>query len=119
MAEQLRLFVAIELPGEVRDALSRLQHELQRRGLTQLRWVRPEGIHLTLKFLGETPAEKVQAIKGALSGAVEGVAPHALALGALGTFGGRSPRVLWIDLTSDLAPLLALQKNVDDALAKI
>jgi len=119
MGEQLRLFVAIELPGEVRDALGRLQHELQRRGRTQLRWVRPEGIHMTLKFLGETPAERVPAIEEALAGAVEGVLAHSLALGVLGTFGGRSPRVLWIDLIGDLEPLLGLQRRVDDALAKI
>ena len=120
MVEQLRLFVAIELPGEVRDALSRLQHELQRRGLEKLRWVRPEGIHLTLKFLGETPVERVSAIKDALDETVRGVQTQELSLGTMGTFGGPgNPRVFWVDLLGDLKPLLALQRSVDDALAKI
>jgi 2'-5' RNA ligase len=97
----LRLFVAIELPGEVREALSRLQHELQRRGLEKLRWVRPEGIHLTLKFLGETPAEKVAAIEGALTAAASDIERHKVALGGLGMFGNRrSPRVLWVGVHS-------------------
>ena len=57
----------------MREALGRLQHELQRRGLEKLRWVRPESIHLTLKFLGETPVEKVPAIQEALRHTTEGM----------------------------------------------
>ena len=111
-----RLFVAIELPGEVREALSRLQHELQRRGLEKLRWVRPEGIHLTLKFLGATPPEKVPEIETALTDAAKDVAQHELALGELGTFGGSRPRVVWIDLRGDLDGIRDLQERAERAL---
>jgi len=113
----VRLFVAIELPAEVREALDRLQHELQRRGLEKLRWVRPEGIHLTLKFLGETPAERVPAISEALAEAVGSVAAHELRLGGLGTFGGSRPRVLWLDLGGDVEAVRALQERVEAAMA--
>jgi RNA 2',3'-cyclic 3'-phosphodiesterase len=116
MADSLRLFVAIELPGEVRDALGRLQHELQRRGLEKLRWVRPEGIHLTLKFLGETPAEKVPAVEDALRDAVKGTGAQELAFGKLGTFGGSRPRVVWVDLTGDLDAVRDLQERIEMAL---
>ncbi len=118
--EELRLFVAIELPNNVRDALGRLQTELRRCGLERLRWVRPEGIHLTLKFLGETPSDRVPAIKEALAGAAEGMRVHSLSLGRAGTFGGnRNPRVLWVDLTGDSQTLDSLQSRVDEALARI
>ena len=110
------MFVAIELPGEVREALSRLEHELQRRGLEKLRWVRPEGIHLTLKFLGETPKERVPAIQDALAGAVEDAAAHELSLGKLGTFGGSRPRVLWVDLTGHVDAIRRLQERVESAM---
>ncbi len=116
MPESLRLFVAIELPGEVRETLSLLQHELQRRGLEKLRWVRPEGIHLTLKFLGTTPAERLPAIEDALVGAVEGATEHELALGKLGTFGGSRPRVLWVDLTGQVDAIRRLQERVESAM---
>ena len=53
---QLRLFVACELPDEVLNALSQVQDDLQRAGAEQLRWVRSERIHLTLKFLGNVEA---------------------------------------------------------------
>jgi len=116
MPESLRLFVAIELPGEVREALGRLQHELQRRGLEKLRWVRPEGIHLTLKFLGATPVERVPAIQDALESAVRDAVPHQLEFGKLGTFGGSRPRVLWVDLEGDVVTVRALQERVESAM---
>lgn len=120
LPERPRLFVAVELGGSVQQALDRLQNELQRSGLRGMRWVRPEGIHLTLKFLGETPREKVAPVVAALSESTVGVPPHELSLGKLGTFGGRgAPRVLWVDLEGDLAPLLDLQEQVERALVPL
>jgi 2'-5' RNA ligase len=115
-----RLFVAVELPGVALEALNRLQHELQRHVSSGLRWVRPEGIHLTLKFLGETPQAKLPAIEGALAEVVEGIGGHELSLGEMGTFGSRnSPRVLWVDLAGETEALLRLQRRVDRALDAI
>ena len=120
LPEHPRLFVAVELDGHVRAALDRIQHELQRDRLHGLRWVRPEGIHLTLKFLGETPREKVPDITQALPASTAGVPPHELALGKLGTFGSRNaPRVLWVDLEGDLTSLLRLQEQVERALVPL
>jgi len=118
--ESLRLFVAVDLPPQVREALGRLQEEIRRHDLSHLRWVRPRGIHLTLKFLGETPAVKVAAITKALSGTTSGRSPFRLALGAPGTFGSRrGPRVLWLDVIGDIEPLRALQAAVEEALVEV
>jgi 2'-5' RNA ligase len=115
-----RLFVAVELPSEALATLNRLQHELQRYVPGGLRWVRPEGIHLTLKFLGETPRDRVPAIESAIGGGLQGVGKHELSLAEMGTFGSRnSPRVLWVDLQGDSSTLLRLQKQVDRALDAI
>jgi 2'-5' RNA ligase len=116
----LRLFVAVDLPEQVRGGLGRLQEELRRRDLSDLRWASPRGIHLTLKFLGETPAGKVAAITAALASAIRGRPPFHLALGAPGTFGGRrGPRVLWLDVVGDIEPLRELQAAVEEALADV
>ena len=116
--ERLRLFVAIDLPEDVRESLGRLQSDLRRRDLPGLRWTRPEGVHLTLKFLGETPASSLAAIEGALARAVRGAQPFRLALGAPGTFGNRrGPRVLWVDVEGDVKPLQQLQAAVERELA--
>lgn len=115
--ERWRLFVALELPAEVRERLGELQRELRRQGLGHLRWVRPEGIHLTLKFLGETPVSRLAAIADALKEAVKGVPPLELGLGPAGAFGDRrGPRVLWVGLEGDLASLQELQRRVELAM---
>jgi len=118
--QSLRLFVAVDLPGQVREELGRAQGELRRHDLSHLRWVRPQGIHLTLKFLGETPAGRVAAITTALAGATRGRPGFRLALGAPGTFGNRrGPRVLWLDVIGDIERLRGLQAAVEEALVEI
>jgi 2'-5' RNA ligase len=115
--QTLRLFVACELPAEMKAALASLQEALRKKGAPRLRWVRPEGIHLTLKFLGAVPQEKVAAIREALAPTVQGIPPLALALAEVGTFGGRrGARVLWVGTQGDLEPLSLLQQRVDKAL---
>jgi 2'-5' RNA ligase len=98
----MRLFVAADLPAELRVRLAALQHEL--RGLrSEVRWVRPEGIHLTFVFLGEVAAERLAAIQGALE-ASAGEAPAAFRLRAagVGAFPDRGPlRVVWVGIEGD------------------
>ena len=116
--QSLRLFIAVDLPEAVREALGRLQSDLRRRDLSGLRWVRPEGIHLTLKFLGETPAGRVTPIREALAAATGGRQALRLMLGSLGTFGNRrGPRVLWLDIEGDVSRLRELQAALEKALA--
>jgi 2'-5' RNA ligase len=117
--EVLRLFVAIELPDDVLRALAEIQHGMQRDpALARLRWVRPEGIHLTLKFLGETPATKQAAIEQAMARGVDGISSFTLHLGRLGKFGGRtSPRVVWVDVGGHVEALQRLQAAVERELA--
>jgi len=115
MNSSLRLFIAIELPADVLATLNDLQHQLQRDpALARLSWVRPEGIHLTLKFLGTVPAKRLPEIEAAVARAVVGIPQLELTLGNLGTFGSpRSPRVLWVDLAGDLDTLAKLQSQVE------
>ncbi|MHB8575873.1 MAG: RNA 2',3'-cyclic phosphodiesterase [Dehalococcoidia bacterium] len=121
-AGTLRLFVACELPAAWIEALRRCQNELRGRlGLGEeaqaLRWVRPEGIHLTLHFLGATPAEREAEICAAMTRAAAGSSSFTLAPGGLGTFGGRRPRVVWASLEGDVATLMALHRRVVEALS--
>jgi len=117
---ELRLFVACELPPEMRAALGALQEALRRQGAPSVRWVRPDGIHLTLKFLGSVPAERVAAICAALAPVVEGIRPLQLSLGSLGAFGGRrGARVVWVGVDGDVARVAELQRRVETALAPL
>lgn len=120
MSERLRLFVACELSEGIKEALSHIQVALRQQGLEGLRWVRPEGIHLTLKFLGETAAEKVASIQEALASCSAGIPPFEIKLGDLGTFGNRQgPRVVWVGLAGELEVLAELQRRVEGAMAHL
>ncbi|MGQ9573047.1 MAG: RNA 2',3'-cyclic phosphodiesterase [Dehalococcoidia bacterium] len=116
----LRLFVACELPAEMKATLASLQEALRRKEAPPVRWVRPEGIHLTLKFLGAVPQDRVTAICQALTPAVEGIPLLSLQLAEVGTFADRrGPRVLWVGIQGDIEPLTRLQERVKKALAPL
>jgi len=117
---ELRLFVACELPSEMKAALTALQDALRREGAPSVRWVRPEGIHLTLKFLGAVPTGRVADIRAALAPTVEGIRPLGLSLGSLGAFGGRrGTRVVWVGVEGDVERVSELQRRVETALARL
>jgi 2'-5' RNA ligase len=115
----IRAFIALELPDVARRTLAELQNAL-RRELTPVRWVRPEGIHLTLKFLGDIPDERVAEIGPALTSAVQDRPPLNLVIKGLGVFPGvRKARVIWAGLGGETAGLIDLHQRVDVALASL
>jgi 2'-5' RNA ligase len=105
----LRLFVAIELPHDVLAALEATQGQLRAQGLGGLRWVRPEGIHLTLKFLGDIEETKVEPIAHALERALCPFPRFTINVKSLGVFpDGKRPRILWVGLEGNRLSALAL-----------
>ena len=113
----LRLFVACELPDEDREALAAVQHLLQEQGAEGLRWARPEGIHLTLKFLGQVPARRLEAIERALTRALREPFSLSVRLARLGSFGGSTGlRVVWLGLEGEIEALSGLAARVEAAL---
>jgi RNA 2',3'-cyclic 3'-phosphodiesterase len=92
----LRLFVAIELPDEQKQALAGLQDsmrsEITRRFRdVRVRWTQRESMHLTLKFLGATPPDRLESVHNALASAVPDPPAFNLSLAYAGTFAGRRP----------------------------
>ena len=116
--EQLRAFIAVELPLRAREALEGVTADLQALALTGVRWVRPEGVHLTLKFLGNIGSASIEPISQAMSRCAASTAPFELSLGKVGAFPSlRAPRVIWVGLEGALEPLLGLQRTLEDELA--
>jgi RNA 2',3'-cyclic 3'-phosphodiesterase len=104
----VRLFVALNLTEEIREALQGLVATLKPLGKSA-RWSRPEGMHVTLKFIGHVDAGKLDAIRAALA-AVRSNAPVEMDVRGVGFFpDGRRPRVLWcgIEASANLAQLAA------------
>jgi 2'-5' RNA ligase len=104
----MRLFVAIALPEIVREQLSLLQ-----RGLKEARWINPENLHLTLRFLGELDGRQASDVDAGLT-ALRGSA-FPLGLCGIDHFGdGRKVRALWTGV-ADPEPVMRLQAKVERA----
>ena len=115
----IRAFIALELPDAARRTLAELQDALGH-ALAPVRWVRHEGIHLTLKFLGDIPEGRVAEIGPALAAAIQGQRPLKLVIKGLGIFPGvRKARVIWAGLGGETADLIDLHQKVDAALASL
>jgi len=113
----MRLFVAMDIPEGVRSMLAALIARL-RPSHRDARWVRIEGLHVTLKFIGETPSEKVNEIKNALA-SIPPSPPIQINFRGLGFFpNDRRPRVLWAGIAAG-PELSALASSVDTALASL
>jgi 2'-5' RNA ligase len=116
----MRLFVAVELPADWHAALVRQQRALQQRlGVSArgLRWAGEETFHVTLLFLGDTPAEQEPAIHVALARATSHMPTFTLEPARLGTFGGRRPRMVWAGVGGDATQLTRLHERVVQELA--
>lgn len=117
--QSLRCFVAVNLPSAIKEKLGHIQEEL-RRSQADVSWVKPQNIHLTLKFLGEIGEKRVERVKEVLAKAVQGIGSFSLGLESLGVFPNlKSPRVVWVGVKETPAALVELQKAVEDGLAQI
>jgi 2'-5' RNA ligase len=115
--EQIRAFIAILLPDKVKGDLSQLLGRIKPGQERAVKWVDPDSIHLTLKFLGNIPAEKVPDIARAIGEASAEAKPFTLELQGLGAFPSlRSPRVVWVGVRGDVGLIVHLQKRIDQAL---
>jgi 2'-5' RNA ligase len=101
--KSIRAFIAIELPPPVRALLATVQEELRESlggAERAVKWVRPDGTHLTLQFLGDVQANQIPAIRQGIERACEQAGPIGLNLERLGVFPNlRRPRVIWVGLT--------------------
>ncbi|MBN2384269.1 RNA 2',3'-cyclic phosphodiesterase [bacterium] len=114
--QELRCFIAIELDLAIKDLLRNIQERLGKCN-APLRLVKPEGIHLTLKFLGEIQQVLVERISGVLAQIMPQFSPFRLSLNEVGAFPhpGKA-RVLWIGIDQGREQLVALQKHIEHEL---
>ncbi len=118
--ETARVFVAMELPDEVKAELAELATAIDALGVRGARTVRPHGIHLTLKFLGDVSLELIPEIQSAMDSAAASSEPFDLSLGDAGVFPSpNSARVLWVGVEGDMELLNRLQRSVERRLAEL
>jgi len=116
--EQIRSFIAIELPPEIKLELARLQDRLKENGQPRIKWVDPQGIHLTLKFLGNIDLSMVERITAAMTDAASATPVFTLDLRQPGAFPGLSRvQVVWVGLEGDLTTLDRLYCQLEEKTA--
>jgi 2'-5' RNA ligase len=119
----IRTFLAIDLPDEIKETLGKIQNRLKPLigGATRnIKWTKPEGIHLTLIFLGYISSSEIVLVSETVKKNVEGVAPFMLNLGSPGAFPTITrPRVIYLGLNGQTDILCSLQKQIATDLDEI
>ena len=118
--EQIRSFIAIELPDELKLGLTQLEARLKSANQPWVKWVNPYSIHLTLKFLGSIAADRTGQITRAIEEAVRGIPPFHLEVKDLGVFPNlRRVQVAWVGVGGELDKLGQLQQRIESNLAPL
>jgi 2'-5' RNA ligase len=115
--------VAVPTPRAVRDAVTELVDLVRAEsdpGLRDVRWVRLDGLHLTLRFLGPTEEDGIPAVAAAVDAVAAATAPFDVAIGGAGAFPSVArPRALWLAVTHGAAELDTAARTLDDRLAEV
>jgi 2'-5' RNA ligase len=115
----MRTFIAIELPENIKNSLAKLQEQLKAIG-TDVKWVQPQNIHLTLKFLGERDDKKVKQISEILDEVAKNHQTFQIQINALGAFPNlNSPRVIWVGIDQGDVETKNIFKDLEDLICKV
>jgi 2'-5' RNA ligase len=112
----MRLFIAVNLDENLRQAIAEAEGRLRASG-ADVKWVAPESIHITLKFLGWVDDARIPEVRQALAAALHGATGFRLALEGIGSFPTpTAPRVVWVGVKDGREGLAALAERVEAAM---
>jgi len=115
----MRTFIAIELPDQIKSSLTKLVEQLKTTG-ADVKWVQPQNIHLTLKFLGERDDKKVKQITEILDEVAKNHKAFEIQINSLGAFPNlNSPRVIWVGLDKGDTETKEIAKDLEDLICKV
>lgn len=121
--DAVRAFIAIELPPDILKKLGEVEAQLKpKMPPDSIRWVKPDSIHLTLKFLGQVPADQLELITSSLKAAVASHVVFTLEVAGAGCFpNAHRPRVVWAGVreVGGGHPLAHVQRAVENAIAPL
>ncbi|MFB3924729.1 MAG: RNA 2',3'-cyclic phosphodiesterase [Syntrophales bacterium] len=114
--KNIRAFLAIDLPDEIKKNLTGIQKQLKSI-VDGVKWVNPNGIHLTLHFFGHITGDEIELASRIVKKNMEGAESFMLNVGLVGVFPGwKRPRVLWIGIGGEIGALGALRKRIEQGL---
>ena len=114
----LRCFIAVEIPEPVKRSLGDMIENLKKSG-SDVKWLPPENIHITLKFLGSTDESLLEAVKGSLSKKLSPYSPFYITISGVGCFPDeRRPRVIWVGTHESSGHVRDVHSAIDAEMAK-
>jgi RNA 2',3'-cyclic 3'-phosphodiesterase len=117
--EDIRAFLAIELPEETKIKLNQLEDQFKIKRLN-VKWVDPENIHLTLKFLGNISVDSIPKIQEIMEEAALEIAPFKIGVNGVGVFPNvQRVQIIWAGLNGELDKLIQLQKLIDTGMSRL
>jgi 2'-5' RNA ligase len=115
--KSIRAFLAIDAPPEILNEIGSIQTRLSKTLQGMIRWVKAEGIHLTLKFFGDVSEDDIIKISRVVEAHVSSIRSFTLDVKKLGVFPDMSrPRILWLKINGDVEALVKFQKTLDQKL---
>ena len=116
--DAIRTFICFEIPDSIKSRINKLQETLRKID-AQVSWSKPSNIHLTVKFLGNVESSRIERVSKALERSASGISPFEIEIGGVGCFPSpRSPRVLWVGVSTIPDQLRQLHANIDEQLER-
>jgi RNA 2',3'-cyclic 3'-phosphodiesterase len=116
----MRTFIALKIPEPVKKDISCFQNKLKSQFSKQIKWVEPENIHLTLKFIGEIKPEQIESINTVIQSCITNIKPFPISFDGAGAFPNlQYPKILWIDLKDGREKIIQLMISLNEKLADI
>lgn len=115
----IRAFIAVNLDKQIQSELIQIQRELKEK-VKEMRWIKGELLHITIKFLGEVEKKSLSAITEKLQQVGDNISPFTLSFSGVGAFPALSrPTVIWVGVEEGKGPLADLAREVDRALIEL
>jgi len=115
----MRAFIAIELPKDIRDSLCLLQEAFKQTG-SDVKWVEPQNIHLTLKFLGERDEKRIKQIEEVVEEVAKENRAFTMRINSIGAFPRlEAPRVIWVGLGKGEMETVKIAQELDEKIATL
>ena len=112
----MRAFIAVEIPEHIQQTVGNYINEINSQ-LTDIKWVKPENLHLTIKFLGDITERQSDVLRGCLNNIAKDFSPFDVSLSHLGFFPSQAnPKVIWLGADNGIGDLLDVFHDMEDCL---
>ncbi|MDD2890781.1 MAG: RNA 2',3'-cyclic phosphodiesterase [bacterium] len=116
----MRTFIAVKIPEPVKKDVFSFQNKLKSQFTREIKWVEPENIHLTMKFIGETKQEQIESINTVIQSCITNTKPFQISFDGAGAFPNlQFPKILWVDLKEGREKIMKLMISLNEKLADI